>query len=409
MPLTIRGSVFRRSRPLVADAKIALDRVGSVTTDEAGLFELPHFTADRDRLGFKVAADGFGDVEQELLDSELGDRIVPVRGDDGVVAREELTVDFTLSSRLTVKGRCIDASGNGVAKVDVEVQQYDSRSSSSNRRLGATDDGGNFQIDGVMPGDASLAISPPRGFRSVASRTVKAGAGDIEVRLVVEPESRARIVAEVVDAATRLPAEVATAYLYPVDYGGSSPACACAVGSATAEGLRLGRWWISIRTVNGGRAFPIEVTDLDERPAPRSPVRFDDGHVTRSDGQPIPVDHRPMIFLRAGTNFSHDGGYSVDVDGRINTDVVGPCARVDPDGSFRIAGVLPGTPIRLYSFDPEAIGEAVVVLEPGEKRRVEIVTKPGAEVSFRFAEPLASGRSPEAAREDRSFGLTQDN
>jgi hypothetical protein len=175
------------------------------------------------------------------------------------------------------------------------------------------------------------------------------------------------------------------------------------------------RWWISIRTANGGRAFrEFEVTDPDEEVRLHLevvPCASIDGHVTRSDGQPIPVDHRPMIFLRAGTNFSNDGGYSTDVDGRINTDVVGPCARVDPDGSFRIAGVLPGTPIRLYSFDPEAIGEAVVVLEPGEKRRVEIVTKAGAEVSFRFAEPLASGRFRlEVAREDGSFGLvTQDN
>jgi hypothetical protein len=200
-----------------------------------------------------------------------------------------------------------------------------------------------------------------------------------------------------------------------VDYGGSSPACACAVGSATAEGLHLGRWWISIRAADGRRAHrEFEVTDPDEEVRLHLevvPCASIDGHVVRSDGQPISVDRRPMIHLRAGTNFSNDGGYSTDVDGRTNTDVVGPCARVDPDGSFRIAGVLPGTPIRLHSFDPEAIGETVVVLEPGEKRRVEIVTKPGAEVRFRFTEPLASGRFRlEVAREDGRFGLvTQDD
>jgi hypothetical protein len=101
-----------------------------------------------------------------------------------------------------------------------------------------------------------------------------------------------------------------------------------------------------------------------------------------------------------------DCGHAVDRDGRLSSDVSGSCARIDADGSFRIEGVLPGTPIRLFSLEPSAIGEAVVVLDPGEKRHVEIPTSSGAEVSFRFAERMASGRFwLEVARADGRFGL----
>jgi len=415
VPRTIRGRVSDDRGQPIADARIELEGDSSATTDEAGLYELPSFIADRDWLGFKIAAEGLGSIEQEFLDSELGDRIVPIRGEDGALAREELVIDFTLPSLLAVKGRCIDASGNGVANVHVEFQQRDSRSSDSIRRMGGTDENGRFRIEGVMPGIGSLSVSPPRGFRSVASRFMNAGVPDVEVRLVTETPARARVIADVVEADTRQPADVAQAFLYPMDYGNSCPACSCAVGTAKAEGLHLGRWSISIGTLNGSRVHrEFEVIDPDEEVRlhlETAPCASIDGHLARSDGQPIPPDRRPMVFVRAGTNFSDDGGHSVDLDGRTCTDVYGPCARVDADGSFRIEGITPRTPIRLYSREPESIGEAVVVLEPGEKRRIEIVTSPGAELSFRIAERMAAGRFRlEVAREDGRFGLlTQDD
>ena len=84
----------------------------------------------------------------------------------------------------------------------------------------------------------------------------------------------------------------------------------------------------------------------------------------------------------------------------------GSCARIDADGSFRIAGVTPGIPIRVSLEDPTACGEAILVLEPGEQRHVEIVLSPGAELRFRCVEPLPSGRFRlEVAREDGRFGL----
>lgn len=415
VPLTIRGRVADERGGPVADAKVELENGASATSDEAGLYELAPFTADVDRLAFKVSAPGLGGIEQQLFDSKLGDRIVPIRDAEGVVRREELTVDFAMSSALSIAGRCIDAAGNGVARVGIEVQRYDGSHSTWVRSGSATDEDGNFRIGDLTPGVCSLGVSPPDGFRGVSSREVPAGTQGLTIRLVAQEKGCARVVAEVVDATTKLPAEVVSASLFPVYYGNIGISCSCSVGSVVGEGLGTGRWRLTIRTADGAQSHHyFDVTESDREIALRIEAGCSasiEGHVTLADGAPIEPDRRLMVLLRAATNYMDDCGHSLDRDGRISTAVTGSCARVDPDGSFRMADVTPGIAIRVAVWDSVLGGETTVVLEPGEKRHVEIEAVPGVELSFRVAETLTPGRIwLEVARSDDRFGLlTQEN
>ena len=394
-PLVVRGRVSCEGNAAVAGAEVVLEGL-SATTDEAGLYEVPPIADDREHLSFHVRAEGLGPIEQELFVSKLGDRLVPVRGADGVVEREEVVVDFALSRALSVAGRCIDASGQAVSRVGVSLSRYDELHRSWIRRNSASGDDGRFQVEGVVAGDWTLDVSVPDGFRAVARRTVAAGTSDIEVKLLRSPMGRARLVATVVDPATGQPVDVSSAVLFPKYWGNSGKSARCAVGSVTADGLSVGAWRLSIKGASGARLNrDFEVTDADQEVELRLELGANasfDGRVTLADGSPLQPNHPRMMVWLLSSNYQNDCGHAVDAEGRRLSNVTDACANVEEDGTFRIADVTAGSVISVRLSSEKLAADATILLAPGEHRHVELRLQPAGSVAFRLDEVLASGR-----------------
>jgi hypothetical protein len=412
VPLAIRGHVADARGAPIAGARIVFgrDEMQSATSDESGGYALRPAPCG-ELLAFHVIAGGFGRIDQDLHDSELGDRIVPIRGDDGAVEREELVVDFKLERASTIAGRCVDAAGNGVAGVNVSAQSYDEAHGSQMYRQAASGPDGTFTLVETTPGDWWVEFLPPDPFRQVAPRTIASGTQDVEVRLLAPVVGHARLVVEVVDADSKLPAEVVRASAGLVyGSGWNGKACAFAVGSVTAEGLIVGAWRLEIEGVDRRVAIrEFEVTDADTEILLRVELGRKasfDGRVAFADGRPLPTDERLMVWLRAAPNHTNDCGHAVDREGRKITDVTDACANVDADGTFRIQGVTPGVAIRANIDGSSASGESVIVLGPGEHGHVDLVLVPGAKITFRMSEELPPGFTTlELAREGGRFAL----
>ncbi len=134
----------------------------TATTDSRGTFRMRGLAPGELRL--TVVADGL--VERRVVLGELADR------------ERRTGLEIVLARGSSLAGRIVDADGEPVAKVSIEIESTSSRRSHS----ATTDDEGRFRVSGLD--DGPFAVDATRGAQRAAAEGVAAGTHDLELRLL---------------------------------------------------------------------------------------------------------------------------------------------------------------------------------------------------------------------------------
>jgi RNA polymerase sigma-70 factor (ECF subfamily) len=404
----IVGRVTSGGAPL-AGATIAFEGFGAVTSGADGRY------ATGDRHGPIGSVDGRATAEGHVP-GECGatrdwvrSRITttPIEDPNAAAAadapraREEFVADFELAPAATVSGRVVDEAGEPVAGILVRVEglaEDGSRWVSLDAKGGATGTDGRFEIEGVGGAGGDVTAEAPDGWLAPFPQRAKPGERGVEIVLQRLPASTARAVVKVRDAASGEPATPARALAWPRSANVRwRPGATIGDGEVTVEELFPGEWDLRVELADGRKGLlPFRVASPDERLA--LDLRVGGGAIVDGqlmfDGKPLQPNEgqRCFIWVRASTNDSNDAGHALDADGRPVSGLTGSVAVADAEGRFTMARLLPGVAIRFQIDGKEHRASVSVVLEPGERRKIELELAPGSEVAWRMGESLPPGR-----------------
>lgn len=400
------GTVRDPSGAAVAGAVIRTRGFPDTQSDVEGRFATPWQVSPLDVVLIEVECPGFAPSSQRLLRHQVRAGCVPASLPDAARRREELRIDFTLRPAFELRGRVVDDVGEPVAGAIVRAADRDSASGRAvtlTARESATPASGEFVIDGASGDEIEIEALPPAGFLNAFPVRYVPSAAPFELVVRKAPSGFASLLAEVVDADSGAPLAIAGAHATALDVATYSiPNAVVSLGSVRTAVAHIGRWRLNINLADGRRAkAPFQVTSIDEevrlRVAIGRPAQIE-GRVTRG-GRPVTTSAtspRLVVWIRADSNDSKDGGHALDAEGRFVSGSTDGAARLDPDGSFRVGNLPPGMPLRLSvgHFDSRLsdCAEATVILVLGESRSLELRLEPKASLEWRLAESLPPGR-----------------
>jgi len=285
-------------------------------------------------------------------------------------------VDVVLERAARVRGRVVDESGAAVAGACVNVHRrgYAPRGT-------VTDASGRFDVADASESDWALRVQPPEPYdewrTSDRPLVVKGGGPDLLITLERRAPGRARLVAEVFDAATGEALDPHDVELAIVEAGRTRWAGTLQDrGVVTAERLRAGTWLLSVADRFGRRACrDFTVSEDDDEVRLRIEIADAGSLEGRVEGVSTAAGPRARAVLR---------GPSFAFDPETLRGVRFGAATVGRDGSFRIANLVPGDYLVVIEGGGVA-GAAEAVVLAGEATRVTVAAERSARVEFRTA------------------------
>ncbi len=344
---------------------------GNTTTDVHGRYRIeiqdPGFTGD---FWIWAEAPGSGMSQRTVA--------VPAAGDvEGV--------DFVLEKAQPIEGRVVDQAGEPIAGANLQLWRF---SPLTRMNTVTTEADGRFAFSNATAGDWSLIVNSPPPFDEwVFDPRADVRGGDRSVLVVLKhlPPGRARLVADVVDAETGEALDPVEAMVYGVERPKPGEPHRYATpkfepGRVTADRLRPGRWLVWVRVTNqmaAGTEFDVGDRDTEIR------ARNEVGHPGSLTGRVVSDEVESLEDLLVYWSYqssSHPIWYFANQPSPGKT---------QPDGSFRIADLVPGR-YRLSVCMRGVVGEGEAEVPSGGNGQVEIRIHRGGWLLFRGGPPPAN-------------------
>jgi hypothetical protein len=356
---TIAGRVIDIEQHGIPSARITLNEKRSFACDKEGRFEIQGVDPSQRRIGVVASAPGFVRSDKNI---ELSAQSDPA------------PLEFALERPMPIEGRVVDET-HALWKGAIVWADRERRSAGWVR----TSADGRFLFENTTAGEWRLRCDPPeeRNFgRFESVRT--ANAGDRNVELVLPRPRGAKVVAEIVDAASGERLDPTDADLV----GGPDARwkrweVERASGVVTADGVRAGKWCLWAEVAGRGTGFTeFEVRDGDGNVAVEVKIGGTAGIA--------------LLISYEGANLAETcdlSGNLVAGDGILPIWLVNSdrCrlyrSRNTPDGVRHFDNVIPGQ-WKIDLVGPGVRSEKIVDVPPGQETFVPIVAKPAAVLHF---------------------------
>jgi len=373
-PLVAGGRVLDAEGRPIEGARIVDSSFGHAVavTDAAGVFVLTRAPGEpgAEARQVDVSKDGF--APRRLV------RVLFVI-DDGAPLPE-----IRMTPPAPVEGVVLDQDGRPLAGAFVVLRRGDKCLNLPGP--GGTDAEGRFAFADATPGEWMLTVVPPvaaDGCVQPPDKIVVGGTRDVVVRVERLPPGRARVVVDVVDAASGKPVDVDDVCLYD-DHSVRGQRVALPKpqierGRVTVTPLRPGDYALWLRIADRPYHL-VQIHVVEDATDVGATCRVRQGStITGRVRMPPEFAGKPVkVFYGPRDTRTVPGGGSwrpITSQGRVE---------VAADGTFRIEGVTPA-PFRLEVRERGWLGDAVADASAGDAS-VDLDVRRGTVVTFRSAE-----------------------
>ncbi|MFN0006965.1 MAG: carboxypeptidase regulatory-like domain-containing protein [Planctomycetota bacterium] len=375
-PRSISGTVRSEDGSPVAGVKVDTHSGGqmlSTSTDAAGAYRFEGLDPSIEDGWFALDAPGFVEIRRSVP--------LPSRGDlEGI--------DFVLAAPRAIAGRIVDQDGMPVAGARPRLFRSGEWRTFRGEQ-GQTGADGAFRFDDATSGSWTLSIQPPEPLSDWLSPNtmleVKGGDDALDVVMGRARNEGARVVAEIVDAASGEPLDPMAAEMWPQgrwpeDSRRTLPALVRGAGRVTADPVDPGSWRLWVRVEGRATAFADFKIDPGQRVAN---VRVPVGREASLVGRVLFDEDVPfreiVIDAQVGDSGVAPSGPEWSAAGASVTKAELPIA---PDGTFRLDRATPGNWL-LNVRANGVLGHGKVDVPSGGEGRGELRPIAGGLLAFR--------------------------